>query len=263
MRSPKTAVEIGAFALFALGAPIVRAAPPFVDRNITLPRGDWAFDFGLGINHVSRPGDDFGPGFNLEGAVGVTRALELGLRTGLRFNWPARWEGPYGADAYGRPFDNETYGTGNDPVANPEFHIRGALVEGDVVELGLEGRINLPFDRPFMVMPAMPLAFHFGHAVRLDTGVYVPILFYDQPTAVVIDFPFHLWIQATDQLWLGPLLGIRVYASDANHTEIPFGFGLGYSILRTLDLKTWLLFQDVARTPDPWGLGVGIQVRIE
>jgi len=268
MTSSKTVVGIGIFALLVLAAPSVRAAPPFVDRNITLPRSDWAFDFGFGINHFSGvPGDRFGPGFNIDGAGGVTRGLELGLRTGLRLNWPARADGPYGGDTYARPFDNETYGTGNDVVANPEFHIRGALVEGDVVELGLEGRANIPFDRPFMIMPALPLAFHFGHAVRLDTGVYMPIFFYpapdDRQTSLIIDFPFHLWIQATDQLWLGPLLGIRVHAS-ANYTEIPLGFGLGYSITRTLDLKTWLLFQDVTRGPDPgWGLGVGLQVRIE
>jgi hypothetical protein len=277
MTSKNSILAVGAVSMLLFSGRIAQAAVPWVDRTITLPRHDWAFDFGFGIAHVPNPNNAFGPGFNIEGAGAVTRAVQLGLRTGLRFGVPARSNGPAGADAYGRPFDTETYGQGNDVVANPEFYVRGALVQGDVFELGLEGRIYTPFSVGLGVMFGMPLAFHLGRVARIDTGVYIPVFFYD-PTRAIISLPFHLWFQLTDKLWLGPLLGLRFYSNNpdgacgapgfwpgcGNRASVPFGFGLGYQISRELDFKTQMIFQDVANGGNPyWGLGAGIQVRIE
>src|SRR2546429_8695859 len=116
MRSSPRFVGALSFALVLLAAPLARAAGPWVDRSITLRRHVWAFDFGLGIAQVPRA---VGPGFNLEGAFAVARHLQLGLRTGFRFSPEARVGE---ADVYGRPFDTETYGTGIETVANPEFY---------------------------------------------------------------------------------------------------------------------------------------------
>jgi hypothetical protein len=270
MRSPSSIVGSLAFALAFTVAPLVQAARPWVDRSITLPRHDWAFDFGLGIAHVPGPRGTLGPGFNLEGAVGVTRAVQLGLRTGFRFDPVAR---AGTADVYGRPFDTETYGTGVETVANPEFYVRGSLIEGDVVELGLEGRVMSPFSEGLGLMFGVPLAFHFGRVARLDTGVYVPVLFYD-PTRSLISFPFHLWFQLTDRFWLGPMAGVRILTTDGSgvrfltpngsRTEVLIGFGLGYSVTRAFDFKAQFLFEDVANGPaERWGFGAGIEVRIE
>jgi hypothetical protein len=249
-------------------APLAHAAGPYVDRAITLPRHDWAFDFGLGIGHIPAP-SSIGPGFNVEAAFGVTRRVQLGLRTGFRPNATAR---AAAADVYGRPFDTETYGTGTDVVANPEFYVRGGLIEGDVVELGLEGRVMSPFSRGLGLMFGMPLVFHFGRVARLDTGVYVPVLFYD-PTESLVSFPLHLWLQLTDRFWLGPMSGVRVSATDngpvlrpfgRSRTEVPLGFGLGYSATRAIDFKAMFLFQDVANgAAEVWGFGGGLQIRIE
>src|SRR5947207_7548371 len=150
MRSLGNFVGCLAFAAVFAAAPAARAAGPWVDRAITLPRHDWAFDFGLGVAHApgvdlpngGRSGGTLAPGFNLEAALGVTRRIQLGLRTGFRFGNDAR---ATRADIYGRTFDTETYGTGTDVVANPEFYIRGGIIEGDVLELGLEGRVMRPF----------------------------------------------------------------------------------------------------------------------
>jgi hypothetical protein len=257
MKTSPRIVGLSIFALTVVAAPAVRAAAPWVDREITLPRHDWAFDFGFGVAHVPRA---LGPGFNLEGAYGVTRHLQLGLRTGFRFNDAARLGQ---ADVYGRPFDTETYGTGIEVVANPEFYVRGELISGDVVELGLEGRVMSPFSQGLGLMFGMPLAFHFGRAARLDTGVYVPVLFYD-PTVSLVSFPFHLWLQLTHQLWLGPMTGIRATTTAGSRTEVPLGFGLGYSVTHAIDFKTQFLFQDVANgAAERWGFGAGLQVRIE
>lgn len=240
------------------------AAPRWVERSITLPRHDWAFDVGLGIGHLDAPDPPTGVGLNLEMAVAVTRHLELGLRDGFRF-------GPEGratrADEYGRLFDRQTFGTNHDDVANPEFRMRGALVDGEVVELALEGRVALPIEQGSEVALqfGMPLWFHLGHSVRLDTGVYVPVAFYD-PTLVSVSAPLDVWIQCTRTLWLGPMTGVRaVHQGQFDRTDVSLGFGLGYSLGRAVDLKTMALAPGInhERGARNFGLGIGIQVRIE
>jgi len=243
---------------------LASAAPPWVDRTITLPQSDWAFDFGLGIGHYDAPDPPTGVGLNVEGAVGVTRRLELGLRTGFRFGDEGR---ATRADEYGRLFDRETFGTNHDDIANPEFRIRGGLVEGDVVALALEGRVVLPFEdgSRFAAQFGVPIAFHFGHSVRLDTGAYVPVAFYD-PTVFAVSIPLHVWIQATPRLWLGPMTGVRwVHRDPRDRTDMALGFGLGYSITHALDLKTMFFMPGINHEEGArnFGLGVGIQVRIE
>jgi hypothetical protein len=254
----KIAFSLGASAALVVLAPVAQAAPPWVDRSITLPKHDIAFDFGLGIAHAA---GTLGPGINLEGAGGITHGLELGFRTGFRFG-DAGQAGR--ADRYGRPFDTETYGDGGGAVlSNPEVRVRGAVVQGDVAEIALEGRAYTPFTDGFGVMFGVPMAFHLGRSVRFDTGVYVPVLFHN-PTEAFVSLPFHLWIQATDKLWLGPLLGVRFHSNAGGRVTAPLGFGLGYQIARAFDFKTWLLFQDVANgAARDWGFGAGIEVRIE
>lgn len=81
---------------------------------------------------------------NLEMAVGLTDRLELGVRTGLRFgNVVDRAVHP---DEYGRLFDREYVDGALGTVANPEVRVRGALLRGPVVELGLEGRLFVPVE---------------------------------------------------------------------------------------------------------------------
>jgi hypothetical protein len=256
-RSAPVWIGLGVASAALFGSAASSAAPRWVDRGLTLPHGDFAFDVGLGLGHA--PFGRLGPGFNLELAVGIVRHLELGVRTGLRFDDAAR---SASADAYGRMFDTETYGQGWDTVANPEIRVRGQLVDGRVFELALEGRAYLPFNTGFGMLFGVPIAFHFGEVARLDTGVYVPILFYS-PTQTVVSFPAHLWFQISHALWLGPLLGVRIYQGD--HTVFPLGFGLGYQVTRYLDFKTQLLFPmlDSHGAHEAWGLGAGIQVRIE
>jgi hypothetical protein len=264
MTSSRALVRFGVVSFFLLAAPSARAAAPWVDRAITLPGRAWGFNFGLGIGHVPYQ-DGLGTGFNIEGAVSVAHGVEIGLRTALRFGDSARLGGYYaGADYYGRPFDTETYGTGRETVANPEFHIRARLIESQVVEVGVEGRAYAPFSQGFGIMAGVPLAFHFGHAARLDTGVYVPILFYD-PTQVFVSFPLHLWFQTGNRLWLGPMTGALVNTRGNNYTAVPLGFGLGYSVTSALDFKTQFIFRDVAHgdSSEFWGFGAGLEIRIE
>jgi hypothetical protein len=249
------------------------AAAPWVDRPITLPRHDWAFDIGLGIAHRNAP-DPFpqptGVGMNFEMGVGITQHVELGIRTGARFGNDGR---ATQADAAGRLFDRQTFATRFDPWANPEARVRVGLVHERVFELALEGRAVLPFEHEsrFGAMFGMPLAFHIGHSVRLDMGVYIPVVFYD-PTFTTVSLPLDIWIQASRNLWLGPMTGLRFYDVGRERdfgrdrrTDVSLGFGLGYQVHRVVDLKTMALFPGINHTEGArdFNVGFGVQIRIE
>jgi len=236
------------------------AASPWIYRGLTLPRHDVALDFGLGYGHDPSPLDD-GFGLNLELRAGVAHDFELGFRMGFRLDDGGQRTQ---ADKYGRPFDTETYGTLGDRVSNPELKFRWAVARSYAAELGIELRAYLPIEAGsrFGFMFGLPIALRAG-IVRFDTGIYVPILFYD-PTVTIVSVPLHIWIQAAPNLWLGPLLGLR-FDNPGSHTEYPLGFGLGLQTSRAVDLRFWFLFPDMnqdagART---WGLGGAIEVRFE
>src|SRR5271166_3729417 len=111
MRLHPALLGLGALTAVGLTSSGALAAPPWVERHLTLPAGTWAFDMGLGVAHVPGPPDTAALGINLEAAVGLTDRIELGLRTGLRFGD----EGGRGLepDNYGRLFDRE-YVAGRD-----------------------------------------------------------------------------------------------------------------------------------------------------
>ena len=239
------------------------AEPPWVDRHVTLPERDWAFDVGLGVAHDSaQPSSPTGPGLNVEGAVAPLDGFEVGVRTGIRMGTDARMTR---ADDYGRLFDRQTFGTNNDTVANPEIRARGAVLRGAAAEIALEGRIFVPIEggSEFGVMLGIPVLFHIAHLARIDAGVYAPVT-YTAQLDMYFSVPVDLWVQATDRLWLGPMSGF-VFRSVNNEVSVPLGFGGGYQILPAVDLKAQLLFPAVNETHggESFGVGVGVQVRIE
>jgi len=238
-------------------------AAEFVYRGLTLPRGAVALDLGLGFGHApAGPNQSVsGFGMNLEIAGGVTSDLELGLRTGVRFDDDGQ---ATQADGYGRTFDTETYDAGFDRLANPELRLCWSVARGAVAQLALEGRAYLPFADGSRAgfMFALPLALRLA-SVRIDTGVYVPVLFYD-PTQTTVSIPVDVWIQASPTFWLGPLLGIRIQ-DPSGHTAYPFGFGVGSALSRAVDLRAWFLFPDLNRDEGArtFGAGVGLQIRFD
>jgi hypothetical protein len=244
------------------------AAPRYVDRSITMPRLVFAGDVGLGVGHVDEdlPRRDItGAGMNLEATLGITDSVELGLRTGVRFGDDGKASA---ADAYARTLFTETYGTGVDTVANPEFHVRWAAYSGRVVEVGLDGRVYTPVERDtkFGIMFGVPLAFHIGSFMRIDTGVYIPVIF-TAPATTVISVPGYLWFQVSNKVWLGPMFGFRHISRPipAPVDDVLVGFGLGYQVASIVDLK-WMLFTPrlnvAANEPRAYGAGFGVQFRI-
>jgi hypothetical protein len=263
MRWKGAAAAVFVVSLVALvRAPVAHADAPWVYRSIVLPRGEVAVDLGFGLGHQPDfPNSDSitGFGLNLALSAGVTHELEFGVRTGFRLDYAGRVTQ---ADRYGRPFDTETFGTDFDTVANPEVHLRWAVARGSTAELGLEWRVYLPIEdgSSFGMMFGLPIMLRAG-SLRIDTGLYVPIIFTD-PTQTVVSVPIHLWIQATRTLWLGPLFGLQVY-SNGGGDRYPLGFGLGTSLTHLVDLRTWILFPDISRNEAArtFGAGLALQLR--
>ncbi len=258
-------VALSAATVAVLVPPRAQAAPPWIYRDLVLPRGNVGLDVGLGIGHEpTGPNSSItGTGLNLEVAVGVTHDFELGFRMGFRLDDAGR---ATGADAYGRPFDTETYGTNGDHEANPELRFRWAVARAAGAELGLELRAYLPIEQGsrFGMMFAVPVRLRAAGIVGIDTGIYVPVIFYDT-TRTVVSIPVHLWFQASSRVWLGPLFGLRVVSQGGTHDEYPLGFGLGSMLNRSIDLRTWFLFPDMARNEAArsWGAGIALAFRFE
>lgn len=241
------------------------AAERWVDRPMTLHRLVFAGDVGLGVGYYDLGGSRTGLGMNLEGALGVTERLELGFRTGLRFGGAGR---ATGTDGFGRTLWTETYGTGGDSVANPELRVRWVAYSGSVAEVGLDGRVFLPIENGtrFGMMFGVPLAFHVTDILRIDTGAYIPIVF--QPggrTFNGLTLPGYFWFQTSEKLWLGPMAQLRFLdnGSGVHDGHLLLGFGLGYQVASSVDLKTMLLFPTVDDgLGRHFGVGFGAQFRI-
>jgi hypothetical protein len=266
--SPAVAIACASFAAVASLTADAGAAPPWVDRHLTLPAGDWAFDAGLGVGHVrfDPQGDDTAAGVNAEMAVGVTSRVELGVRTGIRFG--DGLDRSIHADQFGRLFDRQTpFDVGSEVLANPELRVRGAPVRGRVVELALEGRIVLPFENGTNagLLFGLPLSFHLGDRVRLDTGAYLPVVFQHPTTLFALSFPLDVWIQASPRFWLGPMTGVvfQQPGDVGSQANVSLGFGFGYQITHYLDFKTMVLFPTLNSDSRFFGVGAGVEIRIE
>jgi len=264
-----------AFAVLVLGcAQSSFAASEWVDRGLTMPQLGVSFDLGAGVTHTNGgAAPDTGVGLNLEAALGILDNLEVSLRAGLRLGGGAK---ATQADDQGRLFDLETYGTGQDLFANPELRLLGRLLDLSVVELGLEGRIYAPFETgtrtSFMV--GVPLRLHFGRIVRIDTGVYVPVVFYSNngapvADAVSVNIPAEVWFQVTRRFFVGPLTELRINNDDPalgiDHAAgVLLGFGLGYQISRFADFKAAFDFPRLNGTPGPdFGVGAGLGLHFD
>ena len=108
------------------------------------------------------------------------------------------------------------------------------------------------------------LALHLGDSVRLDTGGYVPmVLDYTPPFGFIV--PLDLWVQLSPRFWLGPMTGFNVvrYADNSAPTWVSMGFGVGYQIRRNIDFKSMFLFPALNQDSRVFGLGAGVQLRLE
>src|SRR5262245_19314316 len=130
MKSKMKHLLAAGLAALAITGGSAAAHAGYITDSINLPRDRFELGIGLGYGHLDVSGYD-GLGLNLELGYGLTSALELRLRTGLRFGDAGR---ATQADRYGRPVETETYNGGYDSLANPEIGMQFNLVRGGSIE---------------------------------------------------------------------------------------------------------------------------------
>ncbi len=287
---PSPAPAWRGFAALAAGvvgatlASSARADEPFVDRVLTLPPLHFSADAALGFGQgpavttvdvqgpapvTTETGVKLGWGSNLEASVGLPLLGEVGVRVGVRFGEDGIQAGwGLGADHFARLFDPVTEEAGGDTVSNPEIHLRGTWLNLKIVELGFETRFVVPTaaGSDFELVPGVPVRIHLPGFVRIDTGVWLPIIF-NSDASFTIDIPAQLFFQA-GQAFFGPMTGVRFNHPGADYgdstTDVPAGIGAGYTLGGVLDLKVQVRTErinDVSWTHYiGGGLGVGLRL---
>jgi hypothetical protein len=239
-------------AVLTLANPSAQATPRYVDRPITLP-GSLSGAFDLGVAY-GRAGSYDSAGLSFEGTLGIRSALELGLRLGV-----SSGNGFARADYYARTYDRETFWLlGGRAVANPEFRVRGQILERGAFQLALEGRLLLPVSIGTGVVLGMPLQATISHAVKVESGLYVPIGFFSPRTEVGLNVPVLIMFQVTDHAWLGPSTGLRLSSISGRSIDVPLGLGGGVSLARSADLKGELYFNRLNDGAREFGVGLGV-----
>lgn len=254
MRSPRRIAHAASLAVALAALP---AHAGFVQRGQIVSDGDFLVDAGLGVGHVGQGAADVtGVGLNLGMRAGVAPGLEAGFRTGLRLGDDGK---STQADSYGRTFDTETYGVGRSALANPELSLRRALRAGRL-GLALDARLYLPFEdgTNLGVMIGVPVALRLA-AARLDTGLYLPVVFRDGANTLV-SIPAHLWLDLAGAMYAGVLSGIRF--PEGGDSLVPLGVALGVALDPGADLKTWLLLPAANKSTANLGVGVGVEFRL-
>jgi hypothetical protein len=80
-------------------------------------------------------------------------------------------------------------------------------------------------------------------------------------TAVDVSLPIHLWFQLGQATFAGPLFG-AVWQNDAE-PRLPLGLGLGISVSDRTELRSWLLFRDIAAEErEDVGAGIAFSLRL-
>ena len=235
---------------------------PWVDRMNTLPRATVALSPGIGIGTAPRndriANSYTGAGMNLEAAWGITDGFEIGVRSSLRLDADGR---AVGSDYYARTFDLETNNTRTGSFTNPELRGRLSFLRVSFFELAGELRLYVPIEPNSRegVMFALPMAFHIAHKVRIDTGAFFPVLFYN-PVYTAASVPLHLWYQTSEKFWLGPLAGVTFQPGGRRYVA---GFGFGYQPRSWVDLRLQIVDPAITTGIDRIGLGFGAEFRID
>lgn len=187
-------------------------APAFARRTMTLPKATLRLDNGaywpippglVETSFVRTPnGRDTSTTLNFGIGIGITNDLELGFQF-------VRWDVDPRSDFH-----------------DPSAYVIYRFLRKDV-ELGVFGELTLPLETREQVTAGMPVAFHFGDVVRLDTGPFIVKRFRsrDDPDLIA---PFELPISVSDRVYLGPEAGF--YLPRFGQSDFFAGFFAGYTL---------------------------------
>jgi hypothetical protein len=256
----------------------------FTDAPLTLKPLHFAADVGIGFGTYQDGAGNghVGWGSNFEAAIGLPFLGEFGARIAERFGTDGDFVGtgpgaagfPTGADHFARLFDPVVGEPGFKDFANPEFHLRGSMVDEDIFQLGLETRLTVPTsnDSYWAFTPGLPMRIHMPGVMRIDVGIWLPVVFVNNPppgansTIYVLDIPVQAFFQIGDA-FVGPESGLRVVnvGSTPTSTDVPLGVGGGYTFGGIFDVKAQLRSERInsgSWASQSFGGGIGVGLRV-
>ena len=252
----------------------------FVDVPVTLKPLHFAADAGIGFGtYELNGGSHVGWGSNFSAAIGLPFLGEFGADIAERFgqdgiNVGSPVLGPTGADHFARLFDPVVTEPGSADFANPEFHLRGSMVDEEPFQLGLETRLTVPTSSNsyWAFTPGIPMRIHLPGMMRIDVGLWLPVFFAnncnncDASTIYILDIPVQAFFQIGDA-FVGPESGVRIVniGSSPTNADVPVGVGGGYTFGGVLDVKAQLRTERVNSagwTSNAFGGGIGVGLRV-
>jgi hypothetical protein len=253
-----------------------QADEKFTDAPLTLKPLHFSADAGIGFGTYqdASGGGHVGWGSNFEAAIGIPFLGEFGARIAERFGTDGplvgtNAVGPTGADHFARLFDPITGNPGSADFANPEFHLRGSLVDVDVFALALETRLSVPTSSGsiWAFTPGVPMRIHVPGLMRIDTGLWLPVAFEnDGSNVVILEIPAQAFFQIGDA-FVGPESGVRInnIGSSPTTADVPLGVGGGYTFGGIFDVKAQLRTERVNSSgwaSQAFGGGIGVGLRV-
>jgi hypothetical protein len=247
----------------------------FTDTPLTLKPLHFAAGMGLGFGTYQDAAGNghVGWGSDFEAAIGLPFLGEFGARLAQRIGQDgilvgSNTIGPSGADHFARLFDPVVSNPGSADFANPEFHLRGSMVDEDVFQLGLETRLSVPTsDGSYWAFtPGLPMLIHIPGLMRLDVGAWLPVVFTPNNYVYILDIPVQAFFQVGDA-FVGPESGVRInnIGSSPTTTDVPLGVGGGYTFGGIFDVKAQLRTERVNSSgwaTQAFGGGIGVGLRV-
>ncbi len=255
-----------AFAISLSGALVLvsetlHADPVWIDRRLTLVKGEWGVDLGVGIAHDG-PVSTVGSGAYGQLHYGITDRIEVSVREGVNFGLYGRYTR---ASQYARLYSLDgavTQGPG--PLGNPDLVFLGRFVDLGWLELAAEVEMGFPEEANTHVDNTLGVAaaIHLGQVFLVDTGGFVTLT-YRSPLETEVTIPLQLWFEPfRAPLWFGVLGEVKTIGGSGTW-EIPVGAGLGYALTQNIDVRAEALVPQINITPGTRvaGGGIGTQIR--
>jgi hypothetical protein len=247
----------------------------FTDAPLTLKPLHFAADAGIafGTYQDGAGNGHVGWGSNFEAAIGLPFLGEFGARLAQRFGNDgilvgSNAIGPSGADHFARLFDPVVSEPGTADFANPEFHLRGSMVDEDVFQLGLETRLTVPTSNNsyWAFTPGLPMRIHMPGFMRIDVGLWLPVVFTPNNYVYILDIPAQAFFQIGDA-FVGPESGVRInnIGSSPTTVDVPVGVGGGYTFGGIFDVKAQLRTERINSSgwaTQAFGGGIGVGLRV-
>jgi len=129
------------------------------------------------------------------------------------------------------------------------------------IEVAGYAELRIPIENDLEITGGVPVFFHIGNDVRLETGGFVRLTFGDDTTATFL-VPLSAPIQVSSEVFVGPEIGLEI--RDFEDVALPMGVIAGYTLGGGIssigDLMARLTFADVTNGTDSVRLDVGAEI---